>query len=44
MKIYWLVLLKININGTKMQVGFLEVIKNTVVEDYRKNLMNVIRF
>ncbi|CAG8563311.1 42038_t:CDS:2 [Gigaspora margarita] len=23
-----------------MQVGFLEVIKNTVVEDYKKNLMN----
>ncbi|CAG8589761.1 13322_t:CDS:2 [Gigaspora margarita] len=30
--------LKININGTEMQAGFLEVIGNAIVEDYRKKI------
>ncbi|RIB17373.1 hypothetical protein C2G38_2187423 [Gigaspora rosea] len=30
--------LKININGTEMQAGFLEVVGNAIVEDYKKKV------
>ncbi|KAF0551467.1 hypothetical protein F8M41_023408 [Gigaspora margarita] len=35
---YHVGVLKININGTEMQAGFLEVIGNAIVEDYMKKI------